>query len=55
MKISESSLKLTEPKFLPIDYPPHEPVSDFARDYKEYLLNKAAGIGGAEDNYSPDP
>lgn len=50
MKISESSLKLTEAEFLPTDYPPQEPVSDFARDYNEYLLNKAAGNGGADDS-----
>ena len=39
----------------PEDYPPQEPVSDFARDYNEYLLKKAAELGGAEELYGADP
>ena len=37
------------------DYPPQEPVSDFAREYNKYVLEKAAELGGAEENYGPDP
>ena len=39
----------------PEDYPPQEPVPAFAREYNEYTLKKAAELGGAEDNYGPDP
>ena len=39
----------------PEDYPPQEPISDFAREYSRQLLEKAAEIGGAEENYGPDP
>ena len=39
----------------PEDYPPQEPVPEFAREYNKYLLQRAAELGGAEDNYGPDP
>ena len=39
----------------PEDYPPQEPVPEFAREYNKYLLQRAAELGGAEDNFGPDP
>ena len=39
----------------PEDYPPQEPVPEFAKEYNKYLLQRAAELGGAEDSYGPNP
>ena len=39
----------------PKDYPPQEPVPEFAREYNAYILKKAAELPGIEDSYGADP